>query len=91
MGGVPVLFTIHNLAFQGVVGRDALATLGLGWEVFNPEALEYWGNLSLLKGGVNFSEGIEKTIDWYLANPEWIEKIVSGEYRQYYSQMYDGR
>ena len=30
--------------------------LGLGWEVFNAEALEYWGNVSILKGGVNFSD-----------------------------------
>ena len=58
VGGVPVIFTIHNLAFQGVFDREALQTLGLGWEVFDPNALEYWGNISLLKGGVNFSEAL---------------------------------
>ena len=40
---------------------------------------------------VTFDEGIVKTIDWYLANPEWIKTVVSGEYREYYSKMYDGR
>lgn len=73
VGGVPVLFTIHNLAFQGVFGRDALGTLGLGWEVFNPEALEYWGNISLLKGGVNFSEAITTV------SPSYAREILTPE------------
>ena len=58
VGGVPVVFTIHNLAFQGVFPAATLDSLGLPWEVFHAEALEYWGNISLLKGGVNFSEKI---------------------------------
>ena len=37
---------------------------------------------------VNFEEGLEKTIDWYLANPEWIANVTSGEYQQYYRQQY---
>ncbi len=40
---------------------------------------------------VTFSEGIERTIDWYLANPEWVERVVSGSYREYYAQQYEGR
>ena len=55
---MPAVFTIHNLAFQGVFGREVLAALGLGWDVFITDALEFWGNVSLLKGGVNFSEKI---------------------------------
>lgn len=35
-----------------------------------------------------FSEGIEKTINWYLDNRHWWETIISGEYRDYYSRMY---
>lgn len=58
VGGVPAVFTIHNLAFQGIFNRDVLAAIGLGWDVFHPDGLEYWGNISLLKGGVNFSEKI---------------------------------
>ena len=38
-----------------------------------------------------FEDGIKYTIDWYLSNREWWEPIVSGEYRQYYAKMYDGR
>lgn len=36
----------------------------------------------------SFSEGIEKTIDWYLQNREWWEEIISGEYQSYYKRMY---
>jgi len=35
-----------------------------------------------------FEQGMKETIDWYLANTEWIENIVSGDYVNYYSQMY---
>lgn len=38
-----------------------------------------------------FADGIKKTIDWYLANRPWWEKIVSGEYRSYYEKMYGHR
>lgn len=38
-----------------------------------------------------FADGIKKTIDWYLDNREWWERIVSGEYRNYYEKMYGGR
>ncbi len=38
-----------------------------------------------------FSEGIEKTISWYLENREWWETIISGEYRNYYEKMYGNR
>jgi dTDP-glucose 4,6-dehydratase len=37
---------------------------------------------------LQFEEGIEKTIDWYLANEEWMENITSGEYEKYYEEQY---
>jgi dTDP-glucose 4,6-dehydratase len=37
---------------------------------------------------LQFEEGIEKTVDWYLANAEWMENIVSGAYEKYYEQQY---
>lgn len=40
---------------------------------------------------LQFEEGIEKTIDWYLANQEWMDRIVSGEYEKYYQKQYQGR
>lgn len=40
------------------------------------------------KPSVTFQEGLSKTIDWYLANPEWMAQITSGEYQKYYQQQY---
>jgi dTDP-glucose 4,6-dehydratase len=39
----------------------------------------------------NFRDGLRETIDWYLANTAWIDRIKSGEYRTYYEQQYGGR
>ncbi|ANJ66177.1 starch synthase [Halothiobacillus diazotrophicus] len=52
------VFTIHNLAYQGVYDRNTFERLGLPWSLWKPEALEYWGNMSFLKGGVVFSDFI---------------------------------
>ncbi len=38
-----------------------------------------------------FADGLKKTIDWYLNNKEWWETIISGEYKDYYERMYEGR
>ena len=38
-----------------------------------------------------FEDGIAKTIDWYLANQDWWQEIISGEYQNYYEKMYSGR
>jgi len=37
---------------------------------------------------VTFEEGLSKTIDWYLENTEWMERIISGEYEEYYNKQY---
>ncbi|MGE0770286.1 MAG: dTDP-glucose 4,6-dehydratase [Cyclobacteriaceae bacterium] len=40
---------------------------------------------------VTFEEGLEKTVDWYLANKEWLAHVTSGAYRKYYQDMYENR
>lgn len=40
---------------------------------------------------LQFEEGIEKTVDWYLDNEEWMNRILSGEYEKYYQQQYQHR
>jgi starch synthase len=47
------VLTIHNLAYQGLCEADWLPRLDLGWEHFTVDRLEYWGRVSLLKGGIN--------------------------------------
>lgn len=37
---------------------------------------------------VTFEEGLEKTVNWYLANEEWLEQVTTGNYAKYYEKMY---
>ena len=53
LGGTPCVFTIHNLAYQGVYESDWLPRLDLGWEQFTIDRLEFYGRISLLKAGIN--------------------------------------
>ena len=40
---------------------------------------------------LQFEEGLEKTVDWYLQNEEWIKHVTSGDYQHYYDQQYEKR
>lgn len=40
---------------------------------------------------ITFEEGLEKTVDWYLANEEWLNDVTSGHYQQYYQEQYANR
>jgi len=40
---------------------------------------------------LQFEEGLEKTVDWYLANEEWLQHVTSGAYQQYYEEQYQKR
>jgi dTDP-glucose 4,6-dehydratase len=43
------------------------------------------------KPSVKFEEGLEKTVDWYLRNQEWLDHVTSGSYQQYYEEQYEKR
>ncbi len=40
---------------------------------------------------LDFEHGLEKTVDWYLTNQKWMERIISGDYEKYYDQQYNKR
>ena len=40
---------------------------------------------------LQFEEGIEKTVQWYLDNQEWMDNVTSGDYQKYYEEMYQNR
>lgn len=40
---------------------------------------------------IKFEDGLKKTIDWYLQNKKWLNNVTSGQYQQYYQQMYANR
>lgn len=60
-----VVFTIHNVAFQGLCSPDWLFMLGLAPELFQTDGLEYWGRISFLKGGVRFADLVTTLSDEY--------------------------
>jgi len=43
------------------------------------------------KPSLQFEEGLEKTVDWYLANQDWVKAVTSGDYQKYYTEQYNKR
>ncbi|MGB9715951.1 MAG: glycogen synthase GlgA [Thermodesulfovibrionales bacterium] len=50
------LLTIHNLGYQGLFPASELPLTGLGWDIFNPEGIEFYGKINFLKAGLMFSD-----------------------------------
>ncbi|MCX7017588.1 MAG: glycogen synthase GlgA [bacterium] len=55
---IRLLFTVHNLAYQGLFDHTEAARIGLGEHLFHPGALEFYGKLNLMKGALLFSDAI---------------------------------
>lgn len=53
---VPVVFTIHNMGYQGLFTPDVLPLLGLPWELFTMNRLEFYGKVNFLKGALTFAD-----------------------------------
>ena len=43
------------------------------------------------KPSLQFEEGLEKTVEWYLENEEWLQNVTSGNYQSYYEDQYGKR
>jgi starch synthase len=54
--GVPVVFTVHNLGYHGTFSREILARVGLPERLFHVDALEFFGRVNFLKGGLLYSD-----------------------------------
>lgn len=65
--GARSVLTVHNLGYQGMFPREHLSATGLGWNLFHPEALEYYGQINLLKGGIIFSDAVTAVSPTYAA------------------------
>jgi len=70
----PAVFTIHNLAYQGVFDASWLPRLGFGWDLMRIDALEYWGRISYLKSGLMFSNLITTV------SPRYAREIQTPEF-----------
>lgn len=56
--GTPSVLTVHNIAFQGQFGADIFAALELPWSDFTVDGVEYYGDVSFLKGGLQRASAI---------------------------------
>ncbi|MBV8205757.1 MAG: glycogen synthase, partial [Acidobacteria bacterium] len=52
LGGCPVVFTIHNMGYQGLFPADTLPLLQLPWDLFTISKMEFFGKVNFLKGGI---------------------------------------
>ncbi len=66
------VFTIHNIAYQGVFPKETLMKAGFGWMDFTPEKLEYYGGINFLKAGLVFADKITTV------SPSYASEIRSG-------------
>jgi starch synthase len=73
LAGTPSVFTIHNLAYQGLFEGDWLPRLDLGWDLFTLDRLEYWRRISFLKGGINYADMVTTV------SPRYSEEIQTPE------------
>ncbi len=60
-----VVFTIHNLAYQGLFPKETLADMGLDSSYFNIDCLEYYGKVNLMKGGILSADLITTVSETY--------------------------
>ncbi|MGB0499056.1 MAG: glycogen synthase GlgA, partial [Rubricella sp.] len=67
IGDVGTLLTIHNIAFQGVTGRDRMDVLRLPKDRFTQDGFEYWGRISALKAGLVDADRISTVSPTYAA------------------------
>jgi starch synthase len=62
---IRTLFTIHNIAYQGIFWHLDMPLLGLDWKLFNDRQLEFHGHLNFLKAGIVFSDFISTVSPTY--------------------------
>lgn len=68
------LFTIHNLAYQGVFEHSVLDELGIGHEHFTMEGLEFYGKVNLMKAGIAYADTVTTV------SPTYAKEILTTEF-----------
>jgi starch synthase len=69
-----VVFTIHNIAYQGVYGRETLELCGIDNQYFTLEGLEFYGSVNFMKAGIVYSDKITTV------SPTYAREILTKEY-----------
>ncbi len=71
---IPSVFTVHNLAYQGLFDASNFGDLGLPPQAFQPEGIEYWGQISFMKAGLHYADRITTV------SPTYAREIQTSEY-----------
>lgn len=74
LGGAATVFTIHNIAYQGNCSSEWLPQLGLGWDLFTTDGLEFWLHVSLLKAGIMFADLVTTV------SPRYAQELMTREF-----------
>ena len=74
LGDAPSVFTIHNLAYQGIFDKSWAPRLGLRWDDFSVGGFEFWDHLSFLKAGLMFADALTTV------SPTYAKEIQQPEY-----------
>lgn len=68
------IFTIHNLAYQGVFSKKTLARIGLSKDYYNMDDLEFYGDVSFMKAGIAYADAITTV------SPNYAREILTAEF-----------
>jgi len=69
-----VVFTIHNIAYQGLFKKEKFKLTGLPMEMYNPEGIEFWERINLMKAGIVYADVINTV------SQKYSEEIQTSEY-----------
>ena len=72
--GVPSVFTIHNMGYQGLFPPDTLPLLMLSWDLFTIDKMEFYGKVNFLKGALTFADFITTV------SKKYSQEIQTAEY-----------
>ncbi|MFQ5456415.1 MAG: glycogen synthase GlgA [Nitrospirota bacterium] len=68
------IFTVHNMGYQGVFWHIDMHLTGLGWDIFTPEGIEFYGKINMLKSGLVFSDIINTV------SKQYSQEVQTAEY-----------
>ncbi len=73
-----IVFTIHNIAYQGIYPSQLFELTGLSRDIFTPDKIEFWGQINLMKAGIVFSDIITTVSEGYrreILTPEYGHRL----------------
>ena len=69
-----IVYTIHNLAYQGIFPKSVIPSLGLPWDVFRYEAMEFYDQLDFMKAGIVYADAVTTV------SPNYAREILTPEH-----------